>query len=137
VLLATHQTEEALELCDRLAIMDRGRLLAVGSATHLSREFGGERCRLIVAGPDVDRCRAVVGSIPHAGSPVVSADGDPGWARVELDLPGGPASMSALTQALAAAGVAVAGAARTEFPLSELIERVVHARGGGEGAHVR
>lgn len=129
VLLATHQTEEALELCDRLAIMDRGRLLAVGSATHLGREFGGERCRLLIAEPDVDRCRAVVSSIPHAGNPVVSADGDAGWARVEFDLPGGPASMSELTKVLAASGVAFAGAARAEFPLSELIERVVRARG--------
>ena len=30
VVLATHSTEEAMELCDRVGVLDRGRLLAVG-----------------------------------------------------------------------------------------------------------
>ena len=129
VLLATHQTEEALELCDRLAIMDRGRLLALGSARELGREFAGERCRLTIAAADVERCSALLRAMPDAGAPVASPDGDAGWVRLEFDVPGGHARMSALTAALAGAQVGVAGVARVDVPLAELIERVVHARG--------
>jgi ABC-2 type transport system ATP-binding protein len=41
VLLTTHFMEEA-ERCDRLAILDRGRVVAIGKPEDLKREVGGE-----------------------------------------------------------------------------------------------
>jgi len=52
VILATHNAEEAFELCDRVAVLDRGRLLASGVAEQLSREFMGVRYRLSTTQPD-------------------------------------------------------------------------------------
>jgi ABC-type multidrug transport system ATPase subunit len=52
VILATHNAEEAFELCDRVAVLDHGRLLASGVAEHLSREFMGVRYRLTTTQPD-------------------------------------------------------------------------------------
>ena len=39
VLYTTHYMEEAERLCDRIGIMDHGKLLAVGSTTELTRDF--------------------------------------------------------------------------------------------------
>jgi ABC-2 type transport system ATP-binding protein len=42
VLLTTHYMEEADRLCDALAIMDHGRILASGTPDQLKRSAGGE-----------------------------------------------------------------------------------------------
>ena len=52
VILATHNAEEAFELCDRVAVLDHGRLLASGVAAQLAREFMGVRYRLLTTQPD-------------------------------------------------------------------------------------
>lgn len=41
LLLTTHYMEEAERLCDRVAIMDSGRIVAVDSPRHLTEEHGG------------------------------------------------------------------------------------------------
>lgn len=42
VLLTTHYMEEAAYLCDRLAIVDRGHVIAEGTTTDLIASLGGE-----------------------------------------------------------------------------------------------
>jgi ABC-2 type transport system ATP-binding protein len=42
VLLTTHYMEEAERLCDRVAIVDRGRVIALGSPRELIAGLGGE-----------------------------------------------------------------------------------------------
>jgi len=42
VLLTTHFMEEAERLCDRLAIMDHGRIVALDSPSNLIQKFGSE-----------------------------------------------------------------------------------------------
>ncbi len=39
VIVTTHYMEEAEELCDRVAIIDHGRLIALGPPTQLKREY--------------------------------------------------------------------------------------------------
>lgn len=41
ILLTTHYMEEALEICDRVGIMTRGRLAAIDRPARLVEEFGG------------------------------------------------------------------------------------------------
>jgi ABC-2 type transport system ATP-binding protein len=41
ILYTTHYMEEAQRLCDRVAIMDRGRLLALDTVEHLIERHGG------------------------------------------------------------------------------------------------
>src|SRR5450631_3086367 len=42
VFLTTHSLEEADALCDRLAIIDHGRIVAEGSPDELKREIAGD-----------------------------------------------------------------------------------------------
>jgi len=53
VLLTTHYMAEAEELCDRVAIIDRGRVLACDSAPALRRQVqGGQHVELEIRTPD-------------------------------------------------------------------------------------
>lgn len=42
ILYTTHYIEEAQRLCDRVAIIDRGRLLALGTVAELIARYGGQ-----------------------------------------------------------------------------------------------
>ncbi|MBX6752999.1 MAG: ABC transporter ATP-binding protein [Thermorudis peleae] len=50
ILLTTHYMEEAQALCDRIAIIDRGRLIALDSPANLVRQFAGQVRVLLQAG---------------------------------------------------------------------------------------
>jgi ABC-2 type transport system ATP-binding protein len=43
VLVTTHYMEEAARLCDRVAIMDAGRIIAIDTPTHLIASLGAEQ----------------------------------------------------------------------------------------------
>jgi ABC-2 type transport system ATP-binding protein len=52
VFLTTQYLEEADELADRIALLDRGRLVAEGTADELKRRIPGGHIRLRFADPD-------------------------------------------------------------------------------------
>jgi ABC-2 type transport system ATP-binding protein len=60
ILLTTHYMEEADELCNRLAIIDRGRLLALGSPAELKRSTGADTVVTVSATGDLDRLAKVL-----------------------------------------------------------------------------
>jgi daunorubicin resistance ABC transporter ATP-binding subunit len=51
VLLTTNYLEEAQELCDRLAIIDHGKLIAVDTPTHLKQTYGGSVVQIEMTQP--------------------------------------------------------------------------------------
>ena len=58
VVLTTHYMEEADHLCERLAIMDHGKLLALDTPEALKRTVGGDSVVRIQAGSEPDRLSA-------------------------------------------------------------------------------
>ncbi len=48
VIYTTHYMEEAERLCDRIAIIDNGRIIASGTQAELVRQSFGTRCELLV-----------------------------------------------------------------------------------------
>ena len=65
ILMSTHYMEEAATLCDRIAIMDRGRILALASPTDLVEQHtGGDVAELRLAGATRD---AVVHALQATG----------------------------------------------------------------------
>src|SRR5579863_6168970 len=55
VLLTTQYLEEADQLADKIAVVDRGRVIAEGTSDELKTQVGGERLEITVArGSDLD-----------------------------------------------------------------------------------
>ncbi|MDE3217586.1 MAG: ATP-binding cassette domain-containing protein [Gemmatimonadota bacterium] len=54
VIITTHYMEEVDRLCDRMAIMDEGKIRALDTPAALKRVIGGDVVHLRVAAPDVE-----------------------------------------------------------------------------------
>jgi ABC-2 type transport system ATP-binding protein len=63
VFLTTHYLDEADALCDRIAIIDGGRVVAVGSPEEFKREIAGEVITVSIA-EQSDRVLAVLSAVP-------------------------------------------------------------------------
>jgi len=59
VLLTTHYMEEAERLCDRVAIVDRGRIIALGTPRELIASLGAEHVIEFACGSPIDPRRLV------------------------------------------------------------------------------
>ena len=64
VLLTTHYMEEADRLCSRLAIIDRGKIVALDSPVNLKKVVGGDVVLLGVREPNLDAVNAL-GFVDH------------------------------------------------------------------------
>ena len=94
VLLTTHYLEEADRLASRLAIVDRGRVVASGTPDELKGELRGDVVQVeLPADADASLVRGVLASLPEVRDLViagrdVSARSDNGAAAVPLVLAG-------------------------------------------------
>jgi ABC-2 type transport system ATP-binding protein len=70
ILLTTHYLEEADRLCDRLAIIDHGRIVVSGAPAALKAELGGDVVKLVF-GPDGSTACAQCG---HAAQVLAGRD---------------------------------------------------------------
>jgi ABC-2 type transport system ATP-binding protein len=65
IMMNTHYMEEADHLCDRVAIIDHGHLLALGSPAELKRTVGADTVVTISAAGDLDAlARALAADLP-------------------------------------------------------------------------
>ena len=54
IVLTTHYLDEAKELCDRIAIVNRGKMLAFGAPWQIVKEFGGRTVAVLQIDSDVE-----------------------------------------------------------------------------------
>jgi len=101
VLITTHMMDEADHLCDRIAIVDHGKLMALDSPIRLKAAVPGENMLEVL----FDRAPADWGNRVRAltGVASVTADGD----AYHISSKDGPATTMALLDAAASAGVTV------------------------------
>lgn len=95
VLYTTHYLEEVETLCDRIAIMDHGKILAEGTLDALKRQVGGRDLLTVTGTFDADAARAKAAAVP--GAQIVSAENG----RLLLSVDGGKGAVEALTAILA------------------------------------
>jgi ABC-2 type transport system ATP-binding protein len=101
LVLTTHLMDEADKLCDRIAIVDHGRLMALDSPIRLKAAVPGDNAlEVLFSGTPAD-WKARVGALPAVAA--VSSDGD----AYHISSKDGPATTMALLDAAASAGVTV------------------------------
>src|SRR5918998_2630911 len=75
VFLTTHYLDEADALCDRILVIDSGRIVAAGTPDELKSQVGGDVLTVTVERPDeVARVARLVGALPGAEPPQVVDD---------------------------------------------------------------
>ncbi|MEZ5292806.1 MAG: ABC transporter ATP-binding protein [Vicinamibacterales bacterium] len=108
VFLTTHLMEEAERLCDRVAIIDHGRVVDIGTPDELVRRHCPTTT--VVVTTATPSARAVFEALP--GRPAVTADDG------DLTIRGGPDVVTAVIRAIAGAQIEVSGF-RTARPTLE------------------
>lgn len=77
LLLTTQYLEEADQLADEIAVIDRGTVIARGTSDALKKQVGGERLEITVEGEDVQATQEIVarisGQATHVDLRTVSA----------------------------------------------------------------
>lgn len=128
VLLATHDADEVWELCDRVGVLHRGRLLAVDGTARMRHRAGSDRfmvwLRASAAEPVVARA-TVAGVTLRRRGPAP----EEGWDEFSCDIAGGVDAAARTLGILAASAADVARFERSTPSLADLIERVVAAPG--------
>jgi ABC-2 type transport system ATP-binding protein len=117
VFLTTHYLEEADALCDRLAIIDQGRIVTEGTSDELKRQVAGD---VITIGFDGSRER-VVGLV--SGLPFVREVGDEDDELVRLYVDRGETAMPQLLRFLDSAGVSTTSIALHKPSLDDVFLR--------------
>jgi ABC-2 type transport system ATP-binding protein len=114
VLYTTHYMEEAELLCDRLAIVDHGKVIAAGTLTEL-RSLLAERDLLRLTGV-FQPAAACAAFLPIEGAEILQADEN----LLIVALPEASRRLPAVFSALAAAGADVRGTTLTQPSLESL-----------------
>ena len=94
VLYTTHYLEEVETLCDRIAIMDHGKILAEGTLPELKRQVGGKDLLTVTGTFEAEAARSKAAAVP--GAQIVSAESG----RLLLSVDGGRGAVEALTAIL-------------------------------------
>lgn len=115
VLLTTQYLEEADQLADSIAVIDRGRIVADGTAAALKQRAGGARVDIVLAHADDG---AAARSALRRGGHAAEA-GDPGR-RLTLAADEGGPGLSRVLVVLERAGIDVAEAALRRPTLDEV-----------------
>jgi ABC-2 type transport system ATP-binding protein len=122
VVLTTHYLEEAEAMCDRIAIIDRGQVVACDDKVRLIGRLDEKQLTVVVAEP--------VRQLPAALSAIgARLEGE---RRLVLHYRPSRARVGDLLDAIRAAGLTITDLATTEADLEELFLRLT---GSGEGAH--
>jgi ABC-2 type transport system ATP-binding protein len=134
IFLTTQYLEEADRACDRVAIINEGRLVKVGSPAELKREVGEGRLLLTLADED-DRRRAadLVGAWPAVARVEPGGRGDPLVVYVH-DV---RASVPGIIQRLAEEAIEVTALEQAQASLDDVFLRYTGSRPQSEAPTVR
>ena len=124
VLLATHDADEVWELCDRVGVLERGRLLAVDDTNVMRHRAGSDRFIVWIragdAGATVARASSEGIALVRRGVAV-----EKGWDEYECHIAGGVDCAARVLATLSSGHERIARFERVTPSLADLIERVV------------
>ncbi|MBV8084017.1 MAG: DUF4162 domain-containing protein, partial [Chloroflexi bacterium] len=116
IFLTTHYLDEADALCDRILIIDHGRIVAEGTPDELKRQIAGDVVTLGVAGDQQAALELL------SGQPFVrEAGAEDGLVRLYVDR--GESSMPAILRVLDGAGLELKTISLTRPSLDDVFLR--------------
>jgi ABC transporter DrrB family efflux protein len=98
VFLTTHYLEEADALCDRVLVIDHGKIIAAGVPDELKRQISGDVVTLSVNG-DQGQARAILAG--HPGVREISSDGQ----AIRMSVAHGEEALPGMLRALDGGGI--------------------------------
>jgi ABC-2 type transport system ATP-binding protein len=125
ILLTTHDMVEADTLCDRIGIMDRGKLAVIGKPSELKSAVGGEILSISSEAPDLP---AVVKELGY------SAIAESSNGTVELLVANGEVIIPRLLENLRAKGVEIVSVSLKKPTLDDVFLKYTGARIGEGGS---
>jgi len=126
VILATHNLDEAEQLCDRLAIIAQGRLKALGSVKQLRSVFQKqEKCEFQVKNLS-ETVLLQLGNIDGVID-CLPATRDNGVQSIELRISDRAVVLPQLMNTMVKSGVEVCNCQLTELPLDEIFLHALHS----------
>ena len=116
IFLTTHYLEEADVLCDRLMIMDHGRIVAEGTPRDLKRQVSGDSVLLTLhdEGGALDRARLLIAAEPYVRE--LTTDGD----QLRLYVEDGSAALPGLLRLLDAEQIGLKSISLSEPTLDDV-----------------
>ena len=126
VLLTTQYLEEADQLCDRLAIIDAGRIVVEGTPERLKAQMGHDVVSVVLNGADADSTKAAIGELPGLERVVVEAE------ALALYVQDGPASIAEIVRRLDRQEIRVGGIAVARPSLDDVFLRSTGRRMEGD-----
>jgi ABC-2 type transport system ATP-binding protein len=123
VVLTTHYLEEAEAMCDEIAIIDQGRLVACGETEGLIRKLDEKTLTVTT----IDPLEKLPDALKQAGAVLVDAH------RLKIQYRPSQARVGDLLDTVRAAGIGIRDLATAEADLEELFVRLTSADGNGLG----
>jgi ABC-2 type transport system ATP-binding protein len=126
VVLATHNLTEAEQLCDRLAIMDHGRVIALGSVKELRALFQThEECSLEVRNLRADIFKEI-GHVENVITSKLTEDGHEN-SIIELKIVKREQVLPRLMHILVESGAEIRNCQLKELPLEDIFAQVLNS----------
>ncbi len=122
VLLTTHYLEEADRLADRLAIIDRGRIVAEGTPATMKASIGGDVVTVAMGREHVERARVALAPLEGL------REARPDEAGLTLIVRDGSAAVASVIRMLDSVGVPVGAVAVSQPTLDEVFLRATGSR---------
>ena len=127
VFLTTQYLEEADQLCERLAIIDEGRIVARGTPEELKSKLGHDVVSVELAGADMAATQAAIGELPGLERVVA----EPG--ALALYIEDGPGSIAEIVRRLDAAQIRVGALSVARPSLDDVFLQATGRRLEGQG----
>ncbi len=127
VFLTTQYLEEADQLCDRVAIIDNGLIVAQGTPEELKSQLGHDVVSMDLDGADVDATQAAIGELDGLDHVVAAGSG-----TLALYLEDGPGSIAEIVRRLDGAQIRVGAISVARPSLDDVFLRATGRRLEGD-----
>jgi ABC-2 type transport system ATP-binding protein len=128
IFLTTQYLEEADALCERLAIIDAGKIVAEGTPESLKAEIGKDVVSVELHGADAERTQQVIGDLPGLDRVIAQQD------ALALFVENGAASIAEVVRRLDAAHVDVGAISVSRPSLDDVFLEATGRRLEGAGS---